>query len=449
MGVFDPIECKAARDYLKQNLPIEAARVLLGSKNRHHRSVRELLVDVGRQLIDLAERQVDGEYWEAAWGTLQLAGQCVALNERGLALLRRVARVRAERKWHDEELARRRAKVAEKLAQVEALVKEGDFRSALQILEQLRAGGESEAAEKIIEVEQLRERFRRLVEECRNAILVPDPGLARQLWERAKSLCPASPEAKRLAAELARIAVVGAADSSQPLPVRDRSQRFVLDEVAVILTEQIALGSPRGENVQLPLLGRIHGRHAVLVRDRHGWQIMACRDKYGQPCPLAIDGQPVNGVARLRDGNVVELDSSCRWRFRLPVGGSFTAIWEALPDFQGSILCPGGRTCKQAVLLAEECVLAPAAPAHLTCCNLPGQRIVLRWQNGALHWSVEGASAWMEIPGLTWHHTDSQVYLPSRLTVERELSEVELLGRVFLDAEANERLTLTFLPWAA
>lgn len=450
MGLLDPIECKAARDYLRQGCPIEAARVLLAAKNPDHRAVRQLLVEVARRLIDQAQREVESEQWEAAKNTLELAGKCVALDGHGLELLRRAEQALAERRAEEDARRREQAKAAEMLAQVEELVRLAEFTLALQILEQLRTAGATQAEEKITEVKFLKERFFSAIEECQNALLGGDAGLARYFWVRAKALCPEAPQIKRLAAELAKIAEGGQAEIHRPVPVRDRSQRLILGEIGpLILAEEVALGSPQGENVQLPLLGRVHRRHAILIRDRHGWQIVACQDKHGKPCTVRIDGESVDSVARLRDGHLVQLgNESCLWRFRLPVPGSFTAIWEALPKSATAIACPDARLRKLAILFADELIIRGAAPAHIVLPEFPCERVILRWQDGGLHWFVEGGSAWLEIPGLTWHPGDSQVYLPSRLTVEPELSEAQRLGRVFMSNEVNDRATFAFLPWA-
>lgn len=450
MGLLDPVECKAARDYLKQGCPVEAARILLAARNPGHRAVRHLLVEVGRQLVEQARREVGNEQWEAAKNTLELAARCVALDGQGLELRNRVEAALAEQRAKEEAVRREQANLAERFAEAKELVELGEFVAALQILEELRARGIPEAEERVNRVNLLRERFLRAVEECRNAVLVGDGGLARQFWEQAKGLCPKAPEVKRLAAELAKLAGSTRPESHRPIPIRDRSQRLLLGEIApMVLAEEVALGSPQGEDVQLAILGRVHRRHAILARDRHGWQIVACRDKYGEPCPIRVDGHSVDGVARLHDGNIVQLgNEGCLWRFRLPVQDSLTAIWEALPDSHGDIVCPGGRLSKFVILFAEELSIRGAAPAHLILPGLPCGRLVLRWQDGGLHWFVEGGSPWMEIPTMTWHREDSQVYVPSRLTIEAELSEVERLGRAFMKEEPKDRMTLAFLPWA-
>jgi|GEM_PF-739061 len=449
MGLFDPIEYKAARDYLSQGQLKEAARSLLTGKNRDHRSVKRLLVEVGQRLIEQAQHEADEGLWEAAKETLALAGQCLVLDGRALALQQRIEQTLAEKRRQAELQAASLATANRKLDEVKRLVAMGEFGPAFQIVEQLRENGIEKAAEVAGEIRLVEERFSQAAQECRNAISARDEGLARLYWERVRSLCPQSPEVKLLAAELARI--VAARDSSfgKPLPVRSRMQRFVIEDVgAIILAEEIAIGVPQEDNVQLPILGRIHRRHAVLIRDRQGWQLMACRDKYGRACRVQIDGAELDGVARLRDGNIVQLgESNCRWLFRLPVAGSLTALWEAHPGSSGMIFGPRGQSVKRAILLADEVTLGVKSPAHLVIPDWPCQRGCLRWHEGGLHWDVQGGSVWMEIPGLTWHSKDRQVYLPSRLTISAQWDEAERLGRMMVNQEAREQVVLSFCPW--
>ncbi len=90
------------------------------------------------------------------------------------------------------------------------------------------------------------------------------------------------------------------------LPVGNCSPQIFLQELAAVtLAEEAILGSLPGENVRLPVLGRIPSPHAVLIRDRQGRQIVVLRDRHGEACPMSVDGYPVREVVRLHDGAVV------------------------------------------------------------------------------------------------------------------------------------------------
>lgn len=90
MTWLDPPECDAARQCLEEGNPVEAARVLLRSKYREHRAVRGLLLEIGRRLSESAERQFQAGHLEAAAQTVELAGQCAALDGSAVALQQRI-----------------------------------------------------------------------------------------------------------------------------------------------------------------------------------------------------------------------------------------------------------------------------------------------------------------------------------------------------------------------
>lgn len=449
MGWFDPIECKAARDYLARGQLKEAARELLTGKNRDHRSVKLLLIEVGRRLIEQAEREADAGLWEASRETLAIAGKCITLEGQALALQQRIEAALAEKRRQAARQAEWLAAANRKLAEARDLVQMGEFGPALQLLEPLQSGGFSGASELAEEIRLITERFKQAITDCENAITAGDEGLARLHWEKVRKLCPKSPEVKRLAADLARMNAARDSKVRKASPVTSRKQQFVVDEIGLILlSDEIGIGVPNGDNVQLPILGRIHRRHAVLARDRQGWQIVTCRDKYGRACPVRIDGVPVDSAARLKDGNVVQLgDTECLWRFRQPVPGSLTAIWEALPGSLSGILLPEGKSVRRAILLADQLILGVMPPAHLVNPRLPCESLCLHWHENALHWKVNGGSAIMEIPGVTWQSDDFRVYLPSRLMIDGQWDEAERLGRMLLKSEEQERIVLSFSTW--
>jgi len=453
MGWLDPIECKAAQDYLRQNRPREAAELLLKSKYRDHRAVRNLLVEVGQKLIAQAEELIaqaeetfEVQVITAARATLRLAAECAALDARGLALQARIDKLWAEKERLEQARAEERAKVAAKIEEARGLVALGEFDTARHILEQLPA---SDARDVIDEIELAARRFDQAVNGCRAAVAAGDAGLARHHWETIKQLSPRCPVLQQLAGEIARLAAHNNGLRVSARPVSDRRQRFFLGDELVLSESEIAIGAPRDEQVQLPVLGRIHRRHAVLCRDRSGWQIVVCRDRHGSSCSVRVNGEKVESVARLQNGDRVSLgDPDREWVFRLPVAGSWTAIWEAAPNSEGGIFCSSGYPLKRAVLLADELRIQPIAPAHLVLKNIPCRSVVLRWGSSGLEWATEGAESRMEAPGITWSPDDHIVYLPANLVIESHWDEAERLGRILVSPDASEKMVLKFRPWS-
>lgn len=449
MGWLDPLECKQARDYLQQNQVVDAARVLLGAKHREHRAVTRLLAEVGRRLVEQARRQAEEGLWEAAKETIGLAAQCVALDGPALVLRQQIEEAIAEKRRLQELKEQERLNAAQKAAEAKRLVEAGEFQTALELLQFLASVDAAQAEALTREIRLTADRFDRAVSQCRAAIAAGDRHLARHFWQQAKQLCPHAPLVAQLAGEMARLVVAGDRPTERPVLVNDRSQRFVIEHFGVvILADHVAIGSPQAEGVELPLLGRLHRRHAVLVRDRLGWQIMACRDKHGQACFVKVDEVRVESTAPLRDGSVIQLaENGCAWQFRLPVAGSLTAIWEALPGSGSTVFGVQGESAKRAIFLADELVIGSVGPAHLVLKDFPCSRLILSWTDGGLNWRVEGGECRAEAPGLALMPDDQQVYVPSRLALEPQCSEAERLGRMVFDHDFGGQEVLTFLPW--
>ncbi|MDC0176346.1 hypothetical protein OAJ60_05375, partial [Planctomycetaceae bacterium] len=51
---LDPVDCRIAQEYLEQKQPFEAARQLLDSPHRAHRTAKTMLVEISGQLVELA-----------------------------------------------------------------------------------------------------------------------------------------------------------------------------------------------------------------------------------------------------------------------------------------------------------------------------------------------------------------------------------------------------------
>ena len=435
MAWLDPPECIAARQCLEQGNPAEAARVLLGCKYQRHRAVRALLVETGQRLVASAEELWRSGHVEAAARSIELAARCAALDGRGLVLQHEI-RERLQRQ--DE----RRRRVAGQLEQARQLAGAGRLRSALDVL--ASAGDDPQATELREAVQRQLAQFDRHVGQCRRSLAAGDAEAARRHWQKARRLVPEDPQVAELAAAIARAWPRDAASAGQPLPISDRAQAFLLGDLALVVSAgEICLGTPRAEGVQVPIMGPLHSRHAVLLRDRRGWQLAVCRDRHGRACQVAVDGQQVESIGRLDHGKLIRLGSgNCTWRFLMPVPGSATAVLEAVPGSEGQVWTGSGRPIRRVVLMDEQLVLRAARPAHVVMPELPCKQLVFRWEAGALRYDVEGGTAALEVPGRTIAAEDNRLCLPSRLVIEPQLEEAELLGRVAAGCEPAQRVAL-------
>lgn len=430
---LDPRECIAARDALKQGNLAEAARLLLTGKHPHHRAVRRLLGETGRRLTAAAQQHFQAGELEAAEAALELAARCTALEGEALILQRQVAQALQQQR-------QRKAWAAQQLDQARKLADEGRLQTALDVLAALDA---DDAALVRREVEQRLSQFQRQVEACRCALQAGQPEAAYRHWQQAKAIAPPHPELAELAARVAQALSPAHGSSERPLPVCDRSQLVVLDDLALVVSAaEVGLGTPRAEGVHVPLQGPLHGRHAVLLRDGQGWRLAPCRDRHGQVCPVWVGGRPVADLCRLDDGCLIQLGhGGSTWRFRLPVAGSATAVLELAPGCRPCVWT-GRRLLGRVVLLEQELWLRPAPPAHVVVPELPCRQWGLRWQQGRLGWVVDGGIVRVEFPGRTLELPESQLLLPCRLILQPQLDEAEWLGREVAGCPPADQLVL-------
>ncbi|MGC4005641.1 MAG: FHA domain-containing protein [Pirellulales bacterium] len=154
------------------------------------------------------------------------------------------------------------------------------------------------------------------------------------------------------------IAVPNDAQANEASSSRRRTVFLWIDGVGgywVCRGERIALGqSSPNHDVDLPIWGDVSRRHAIIARDDEGDAIEALR-------PTKLDGVPVVGSAALLDGRTVQLGESVRIGYRRPHPLSRTARLEWLGAHRTQPATDG------VLLLAETCVLGPAANSHVVC----------------------------------------------------------------------------------
>jgi hypothetical protein len=447
MGWLDPIECQKARVHLAQGNVIEAANTLLSCKTPDHKAVRQLLVEIQRKLLEEAQSQYQAGALETSCKLVEVAKRCGELPAAFFAFVEELSRAvelqEKRQKWQQAQLSE-----AKKLADA------GQLDTAIQLLEGLAEIPEAEYLR--TELTLRREVFQRAVEACWECIRLGDPYGARRQWEKAREIMRDHPQISALAREIARLSRSGGAlgVKGSSLPVTQRSGRFILARKALVLLDsEIAIGTPRTPEVKLPLLGRIHSRHAILFRDRAGWQITPCTDKNGDPCLVWINGRRISTPYRLVSGDEIGLGAeNFGWSFLLPCQGSLTAVLAANGPTSGTIWVGTGPGLRNVILLADELVIRPQQPAHLVMAGLPCKEVRLVWKDVGLCWEVQGGKAVLELPHNTIAAEEPFVHIPSCLVIQGELSEAESLGRVVagigggescrIEIGACERITL-------
>jgi hypothetical protein len=149
------------------------------------------------------------------------------------------------------------------------------------------------------------------------------------------------------------------------------ANRFLLwvDAVGGFLVctgDEVVIGQPvSGHEVDIPIRGDLSRRHAVIHRDREGYLIEPIRE-------VTLNGKPVERTASLRDGDRLMLGESVAMRFRRPHPLSHSARLEPLSYHRTQPATDG------VLLLADSCILGPAAANHVVCPDWPNDIVVFR-----------------------------------------------------------------------
>jgi len=153
-----------------------------------------------------------------------------------------------------------------------------------------------------------------------------------------------------------------------------QSDRFMLwvDAIGgywVCMDDQITLGQPvHGGTADVPILADISSRHAIIDRDGEGYLIEALRS-------VEVDGRPVRQTAPLADGVQIQLGAGVRMDFHRPHPLSATA---RLDIVSGHHTQPRSDAV---LLMADSCILGPAAHCHVVCRNWPTDVVLYRQKN--------------------------------------------------------------------
>jgi hypothetical protein len=137
----------------------------------------------------------------------------------------------------------------------------------------------------------------------------------------------------------------------------------------VCLGDAVAIGRPAPQcDVDVPILGDLAKRHAVVRRDGEGYLIEARRE-------VRVEGKPVSGVAELRHDNLVQLGQGVKLAFRRPHALSATARLDFVSHH-------GTQPSVDAVILmADSLVLGPKAESHIVCPDWRGEVVIYRQEN--------------------------------------------------------------------
>jgi hypothetical protein len=186
------------------------------------------------------------------------------------------------------------------------------------------------------------------------------------------------------------LAFPGAVRKANGMADDHQARRFLLwiDAVGgflVCTSDHVVIGQPvPGSDADIPIRGDLSRRHAVIHRDREGYLLEPVRD-------VSINGKRVPRVTSLQDGDRLTLGDSVEMRFRRPHPLSLSARLEPISYHRTQPATDG------VLLMAESCILGPAAANHIVCPRWPHDVVIYR-QGAALgcrspkSFTVDGAT---------------------------------------------------------
>jgi hypothetical protein len=134
----------------------------------------------------------------------------------------------------------------------------------------------------------------------------------------------------------------------------------------ICLGDEIVLGQPSAEGgVDVPILGDLSRRHAVIRRDREAYVLTPLH-------PTSVDGQVISEPAILRDKAVIKLGDAVEFRFRKPHALSATAVLELVSHHRIEPAVDG------IVLMSESCILGHQPHSHVRCRDWTGDLVLFR-----------------------------------------------------------------------
>jgi tetratricopeptide (TPR) repeat protein len=394
-----------------------------------HRQALKLRDRIAARLVEQAREHMTYGHSQAAWKDLrqaELAGAPAAkldkvraaLLEQGLAEMRlfleaadaRQAIAVAERlkqRGADSAPLRRLWEGAVAWERAQSLARVGEFRRAACAIDAARACLQDEA--------QLARRLNTLESAWTQAAETRDQlhkALATQDWAgvlpAADFLLQAAPdcrEARQARDEaLRRLGVPVATTAAGQSTHRDDTptvrvcgevkgvsrERFILwvDRVGGYLVCQapvVTIGQAvPGGTVDVPILGDLSRLHATIARDSEGYLVRSEKE-------LAVNGRTTKQML-LRHGDVIRLGRGVELLFSVPCPVSDTARLELKSRHRLHLSLAG------ILLMAEACVLGPAAQANVVVPHAAGKIIIYR-QGSGLSCRADGP---LEIDGQTY-----------------------------------------------
>jgi hypothetical protein len=128
----------------------------------------------------------------------------------------------------------------------------------------------------------------------------------------------------------------------------------------VVLGQAVPDGSP-----DVPIVGDLSRRHAVIHRDEEGYVIEPVRG-------VKVDGKTIQHSMTLTDGRVIELGGGVRLRFQRPHPLSGTARLELISHHRTLPALDG------VLLMADSCIMGPGPQSHIVARDFTDEVVLFR-----------------------------------------------------------------------
>jgi hypothetical protein len=136
----------------------------------------------------------------------------------------------------------------------------------------------------------------------------------------------------------------------------------------VCLGDEVVLGQPAaGANPDVPIMGDLSRRQAIIRREREAYTIEAVRK-------TKLDGKTLEGRTALWDGSLIEMGEGVKLRFRRPHPLSATARLEFVSRHRTNPSTDG------VLLMAETCILGPSHTSHIVARDWQHEVVLYRQQ---------------------------------------------------------------------
>jgi tetratricopeptide (TPR) repeat protein len=134
----------------------------------------------------------------------------------------------------------------------------------------------------------------------------------------------------------------------------------------ICMGDEIVLGQPAPDgSVDVPILGDLSRRHAVIRRDREAYVLTPLHR-------TAVDGKAITEPTVLRDKAAITLGSGVQISFRKPHALSATAVLEITSHHRTE------PAVDSIVLMSESCILGPAVHSHVRCRDWASDLVLFR-----------------------------------------------------------------------